>query len=165
MLSGSATKLASCFVGLDKRYVTEIDLTARTSTGDPEGVIIESASAPSQSELDQRLADLRGEVELPIPAASAVKIGGERAYKLARRGITVEMPTRRSRIDALDVIAYTGDLVQLDLRVSSGTYIRAIADVLGGHCRTLRRTEIGPFSVDEADPDRFIAPDDALARL
>jgi tRNA pseudouridine55 synthase len=104
-------------------------------------------------------------VELPIPAASAVKIGGERAYKLARRGIAVEMPTRQSRIHALDVIAYTGDRVWLDLRVSSGTYVRAIANALGGHCRTLRRTEIGPFSVDEADPDRIIPSDEALNRL
>jgi tRNA pseudouridine55 synthase len=165
LLSGSATKLASCFVGLDKRYVTEVDLTARTSTGDPEGELVESLTAPSREELEHRLAALRGEVELPIPAASAVKIGGQRAYKLARRGVAVEMPTRRSRVDALDVIAYTGDTVQLDLRVSSGTYVRAIADVLGGHCRTLRRTEIGPFSVAEADPDRFIPADEALARL
>jgi tRNA pseudouridine55 synthase len=165
LLSGSATKLASCFVGLDKRYVTEVDLTARTSTGDPEGELVESLTAPSREELEHRLAALRGEVELPIPAASAVKIGGQRAYKLARRGVAVEMPTRRSRVDALDVIAYTGDMVQLDLRVSSGTYVRAIADVLGGHCRTLRRTEIGPFSVAEADPDRLIPADEALARL
>ena len=165
LLSGSATKLASCFVGLDKRYVTEIDLTSRTTTGDPEGDVMERTAAPLQSELEQRLAALRGEVELPIPAASAVKIGGERAYKLARRGIVVEMPTRRSHVHALDVIAYTGDRVQLDLRVSSGTYVRAIADSLGGHCRTLRRTEIGPFSVDEADPERIIPADDGLARL
>jgi tRNA pseudouridine55 synthase len=94
-----------------------------------------------------------------------VKIGGERAYKLARRGVEVKMPTRRSRIDVLEVIAYSGDAVQLDVRVSSGTYVRAIADVLGGHCRTLRRTEIGPFSVDEADPERFIPSEEALARL
>jgi tRNA pseudouridine55 synthase len=165
LLSGSATKLASCFVGLDKRYVTDVDLTARTSTGDPEGEIVERLTAPSREELEHRLAALRGEVELPIPAASAVKIGGQRAYKLARRGIAVEMPTRHSRVDALDVIAYTGDTVRLDLRVSSGTYVRAIAEVLGGHCRTLRRTEIGPFSVAEADPDRFIPADEALARL
>jgi tRNA pseudouridine55 synthase len=165
LLSGSATKLASCFVGLDKRYVTDIDLTARTSTGDPEGAVIERTDAPSSDELDARLAPLRGEVDLPIPAASAVKIGGERAYKLARRGVTVEMPIRRSRVDALDVIAYDGGVVSLDLRVSSGTYVRSIADVLGGHCRTLRRLEIGPFSVDEADFERMIAPDDALARL
>jgi tRNA pseudouridine55 synthase len=165
LLSGSATKLASCFVGLDKRYLTEIDLTSRTSTGDTEGEVVERTAAPSASELEQRLADLRGVVELPIPAASAVKIGGERAYRLARRGVAVEMPTRRSHVHALDVIAYTGDRVQLDLRVSSGTYVRAIADALGGHCRSLRRTEIGPFSVDEADLDRIVPADEALARL
>jgi tRNA pseudouridine55 synthase len=165
LLSGRATKLASCFVGLDKRYVTDVDLTARTSTGDPEGAVVERSDPPEEQELERRLAGLRGEVELPIPAASAVKIGGERAYKLARRGVQVEMPTRRSRIDALDVIAYTEGEVRLDLRVSSGTYVRAVADVLGGHCRTLRRLEIGPFSVDEADPEHFIPPDEALARL
>ena len=165
LLSGSATKLASCFVGLDKRYLTDVDLTARTSTGDPEGVVIERLEAPSQEELERRLAGLRGEIELPIPAASAVKIGGERAYKLARRGIEVQMPMRRSLVETLDVISYTGEEVRLDLRVSSGTYVRAIADALGGHCRTLRRLEIGPFSVDEADPARFIQADDALARL
>jgi len=165
LLSGSATKLASCFVGLDKRYVTDVDLTARTSTGDPEGDVSERLEAPTRAELERRLAGLRGDIELPIPAASAVKIGGERAYKLARRGIEVEMPLRRSRVDTLDVISYTGEEVRLDLRVSSGTYVRAIADALGGHCRTLRRLEIGPFSVDEADPGRFIPAHEALARL
>jgi tRNA pseudouridine55 synthase len=165
LLSGSATKLAQCFVGLDKRYLTDIDLTARTSTGDVEGEVIGKQAVPDPDELEARLARLRGEVELPIPAVSAVKIGGERAYKLARRGVEVEMPLRRSRVNALDVVAYTGEQVQLDLRVSSGTYVRAIAEALGGHCRTLRRTEIGPFSVDEADFDRFISSDEALARL
>ncbi len=165
LLSGSATKLASCFVGLDKRYVADVDLTARTTTGDPEGEVAERLETPTREELERRLAGLRGEIELPIPAASAVKIGGERAYKLARRGIEVQMPMRRSRVEALDVIAYTGGEVRLDLRVSSGTYVRAIADALGGHCRTLRRLEIGPFSVDEADPDRLIPADEALARL
>jgi tRNA pseudouridine55 synthase len=165
LLSGSATKIAQCFVGLDKRYLANIDLTARTSTGDLEGEVVEQQAVPDQEELWARLARLRGDVELPIPAVSAVKIGGERAYKLARRGVEVEMPLRRSRVDALDVIRYTGEEVQLDLRVSSGTYVRAIADALGGHCRMLRRTEIGPFSVDEADPDRFMPADEALARL
>jgi tRNA pseudouridine55 synthase len=165
LLSGRATKLASCFVGLDKRYITDVALTARTSTGDPEGEVVEQLSPPSRDELEARLVRLRGEVELPIPAASAVKIGGERAYKLARRGVKVEMPTRRSTISALDVITYSESEVRLDLRVSSGTYVRAVADALGGHCRTLRRLEIGPFSVDEADPQRFIPADDALGRL
>jgi tRNA pseudouridine55 synthase len=165
VLSGRATKLASCFVGLDKRYLTEIDLTARTTTGDPEGEIADSHAPPERAELDERLARLRGEIELPIPAASAVKIGGERAYRLARRGVAVDMPLRRSRVDALDVIAYTGESVTLDLRVSSGTYVRAIAESLGGHCRTLRRTEVGPFRVEDADPGRVIPPGEALAAL
>ena len=162
LLSGRATRIAQSFVGLDKRYCTDVDLTAKTSTGDPEGEVVEP---PSSGELERRLADLRGEIELPIPAASAVKIGGERAYRLHRKGVVVEMPLRRSRVDALDVIAYTGEVVTLDLRVSSGTYVRAIAEALGGHCRTLRRTEIGPFTVEEADETRLIAPDEALARL
>jgi tRNA pseudouridine55 synthase len=165
VLSGAATKLAGSFVKLDKRYLTDVDLTAQTSTGDPEGEEVARHEPPSRAELEERLGRLRGEIELPIPAASAVKIGGERAYRLHRRGLAVEMPLRRSRVDALDVIAYTGDTVTLDLRVSSGTYVRSIAEALGGHCRTLRRTEIGPFSVDEADPERIIPSDEALARL
>jgi tRNA pseudouridine55 synthase len=165
VLSGAATKLASCFVGLDKRYMTDVDLHARTSTGDPEGDVIERVEPPERAELERRLEALRGEIELPIPAASAVKIGGERAYRLHRRGIEVEMPIRRSRVDALEVITYTDGVVRLDLRVSSGTYVRSIADALGGHCVTLRRTEVGPFAVDEADPERILPPDEALARI
>jgi tRNA pseudouridine55 synthase len=171
LLSGWATKLSPCFVGLDKRYVAQIDLTARTSTGDPEGVTVERLLPPDRDELEARLAGLRGSVELPIPAVSAVKVGGERAYKLARRGIAVEMPRRTSRVDALEVIAYTGNTVTLDLRVSSGTYVRALADALGGHCQTLRRLEVGSFTVDEAAPvdetieDRMIPPAEALDRL
>jgi tRNA pseudouridine55 synthase len=165
VLSGAATKLASCFVGLDKRYLTDVDLTALTDTGDREGSVVERHEAPPAEELELRLAALRGEVELPIPTASAVKIGGERAYRLHRRGVEVEMPVRRSRVDALDVISYIEGVAKLDLRVSSGTYVRAIAAALGGHCATLRRTEVGPFRVEEADPARIISPDEALGRL
>ena len=157
LLSGAATRLAPCFVGLDKRYVTDVDLTSTTTTGDPEGEVVEQHPAPSRAQLDEALGHLRGEVELPIPAASAVKIGGERAYKLARRGVVVDMPLRRSQVHALDVITYSGeadavDAVRLDLHVSSGTYVRAIAQALGGHCTSLRRTAVGPFTVAEAAP-------------
>ena len=75
------------------------------------------------------------------------------------------MPLRRSQVYALDVIAYRGDSVQLELHVGSGTYVRSIAEALGGHCVTLRRTAVGPFRVEEADPDRLIAVSAALARL
>jgi tRNA pseudouridine55 synthase len=165
VLSGSATKLASSLVGLDKRYETTVDLTALTDTGDREGEIVERGVAPDAEELERRLGALRGEVELPVPAASAVKIGGERAYRLHRRGVAVEMPLRRSRVDALDVISYSDGIVRLDLRVSSGTYVRAIAAALGGHCATLRRTEVGPFRVEEAEPERLIPAEEALARV
>ena len=165
LLSGRSTKLAGSFVGLDKRYLTDVDLTARTTTGDPEGDVVGRQEAPSPAELERALEPLRGEIELPIPAASAVKIGGERAYKLHRRGVEVEMPLRRSRVDALDVIAYTDGIVTLDLRVSSGTYVRAIAEALGGHCVALRRLEVGPFSVEDADDQRVIPAEQALALL
>ena len=165
LLSGRATKVAGSFVGLDKRYLTDVDLTFRTSTGDPEGEVVERLEPPDADELDRRLAPLRGEIELPIPAASAVKIGGERAYRLHRRGVAVEMPLRRSRVDALDVITYADGVARLDLRVSSGTYVRAIADALGGHCATLRRTEVGPFDVADADEHRILPAEQALALL
>ena len=165
LLSGAATKLAPCFVGLDKRYVTDVDLRGRTTTGDPEGEPLERREPPDAAELERLLAPLRGEIELPIPAASAVKVGGERAYRLHRRGVAVEMPVRRSRVDALDVIAYRDGIATLDLRVGSGTYVRSIADALGGHCVTLRRLAVGPFHVDEADEERLLPADEALARI
>lgn len=165
LLSGRATTLASCFVGLPKRYVTDIDLTRRSTTGDPEGELLDPHDPPGEEQLAHLLEGLRGEIELPIPAASAVKIGGERAYRLHRKGVIVEMPLRKSRVDALDVIAYTGGMATLDLRVTSGTYVRSIADALGGHCVSLRRTEIGPFTVTEADVERVLSVEDALGRI
>jgi len=165
LLSGRSTKLAGSFVGLPKRYLVEIDLTTTTTTGDLDGEVVERHEPPVRVDLERRLEGLRGEIELPIPAASAVKIGGERAYRLHRRGIAVEMPLRRSQVDSLEVISQTDDSVRLDLLVSSGTYVRAIAEALGGHCTTLRRTEIGPFSVDEVNEERIIPPERALARL
>ena len=169
LLSGAATRLAPCFVGLDKRYVTDVDLTSTTSTGDPEGETVERHDPLDREQLDAALERLRGTIELVVPAASAVKIGGERSYKLARRGVEVERPSRRSVVHALDVVDYDGQSVRLSLHVSSGTYVRSLAEALGGHCTTLRRTAVGPFSVDEADSDpnsaRLLEVAGVLARL
>jgi len=165
LLSGTATRLGACFIGLDKHYVTEVDLTSTTSTGDPEGEVLEHHAPPEREDLERLLVGLRGQVELPIPATSEVKIGGERAYRLARRGVEVEMPLRRSEVYALDVITYSGDRVRLRLHVGSGTYVRSIAAALGGHCVSLRRTAVGPFGIEEADPDRLISVAEALGRL
>ncbi len=165
VLLGASTRLAQYLVGLDKRYLTQIDLSARTATGDVEGEVVERNEPPAPAELETRLDALRGEIELPIPAASAVKIDGERAYRLARRGVAVEMPIRRSTVHELRLARYVDGIATLDLRVSSGTYVRAIAEALGGHCATLRRTEVGPFSVANADDTRIVPPAEALAFL
>ena len=165
VLLGSTTRLAQYLVGLDKRYVTEVDLRARTSTGDVEGDEVERSEPPARAELEQRLVGFRGEVELRVPAASAIKIDGERAYRLARRGVAVEMPMRLSIVHELTLTAYDGGIAQLDLRVSSGTYVRAIADALGGHCKSLRRLEVGPFSIEQADEERILPPAEALPFL
>ena len=169
LLSGAATRLAPCFVGLDKRYVTDVDLLETTTTGDPEGDVIERRTPPSRSAVETALEGLRGEIELTVPAASAVKIAGERAYRLARQGVEVEMPRRRSTVYALEAVSWTGtpdavSAVRLELHVSSGTYVRAIAEALGGHCATLRRTAIGPFGIEEAG-DALLPASEALARL
>lgn len=165
LLSGASTRLQHRFVGLDKRYVTEVDLSARTTTGDRDGEVVDDHEPAADDELVAMLARMRGTVELPIPAASAVKIDGERAYRLHRAGVAVEMPMRTMVVRALELERYEDGIARIDLLVSSGTYIRAIAEALGGHCVALRRTEIGPFSIDEADEERIIPPEEALARL
>lgn len=165
LLSGRATSQQDRFMKLDKRYVTTIDLHTRTSTGDPEGEPCGAQEPPSPSTLAEGLDRLRGEIDLPIPAASAVKIDGERAYERYRRGEVVAMPVRTMRVHELKLVDYDAGRATLDLLVGSGTYVRSLAEALGGHCVALRRTEVGPFSVDEADTERVIPLGDALARL
>jgi tRNA pseudouridine55 synthase len=165
LLSGRATSLQARFMKLDKRYLTQVDLSLRTTTGDPEGDPLEPHEPPAPDELEQALDALQGEVELPIPAASAVKIDGTRAYRLHRQGVDVAMPTRVMRVHRLELLAYEGGVARLDLDVGSGTYVRSLADALGGHCVTLRRTEIGPFRVEEADEMRVLSLEEALPRL
>jgi tRNA pseudouridine55 synthase len=165
VLLGPSTRLARYLVGLDKRYVAEIELGVRTATGDAEGEALERAEPPSRGDLEAALARLVGEVELPVPAASAVKVGGERAYRLHRRGEEVEMPVRHSLVHEIVLRRYEPPVAELGLHVGSGTYVRALADVLGGHCRSLRRTAVGPFCVEDADEDVLIPPADALPFL
>lgn len=163
VLLGPCTRLARYLVGLDKRYVTRIRLGVRTATGDAEGEPVEETEVPD--DLEGALERLRGTVELRVPAASAVKIAGERAYRLHRRGVEVEMPARTSVVHGLRVAKLEFPEVELELHVSSGTYVRAIADALGGHCRTLRRVAVGPFHVEDANEDAVLEPRAALPHL
>ena len=160
-LLGRATRLARYLTGLDKRYLTTVRLGVRTTTGDVEGDELERTAIPTREDVEA----LRGELELPVPAASAVKIGGERSYRLHRRGVAVEMPTRRSTVHALEVVRLDPPELVLALHVSSGTYVRSIADALGGHCVELRRTAVGPFGVDEADEMRLRPVLDAVPHV
>jgi tRNA pseudouridine55 synthase len=75
------------------------------------------------------------------------------------------MPLRRSTVYSADLLGYEDGIASLDLRVGSGTYVRAIADALGGHCSTLRRTEVGPFRIEDADEERILPPVEALPFL
>ncbi len=161
VLVGRATRLARYLVGLDKRYRTEIQLGVRTSTGDLEGNAVEQTEVAELKDIES----LRGKVELPIPAASAVRIAGERAYALHRKGVTVEMPKRTSEIKKLVVERYEPPIVELDLCTSSGTYVRSVADAIGGHCVSLRRTAVGPFNVDDVVETRLLPASDAVSFL
>ena len=165
LLSGRATSLQDRFMKLDKRYLTDVDLRVRTTTGDPEGTLLEPHEQPSGDELERWLDALRGDIELPIPAASAVKIEGTRAYRLHRKGVDVAMPTRVMRVHRLELLSYENGVARFDFDVGSGTYVRSLADALGGHCVTLRRTEIGPFRVEESDETRVLPLEEALPRL
>ena len=162
VLVGRATRLAQYLVGLDKRYRTEIQLGMTTTTGDAEGEELGEGPVCSTTDLGKRLV---GAIELPVPAASAVKIDGERAYKRLRRGEEFEMPLRTSTIHSLDVVEQTDARVTLDLLVSSGTYVRAIAHHLGGHCLSIRRLNVGPFDVASADSCVVVNPAAALPFL
>ena len=160
-LLGRATRLARYLVGLDKRYRATIRLGMRTTTGDLKGEPLEETPVAAPGEIES----LRGNLELAVPAASAVKIAGERAYALHRRGVAVEMPTRRSTVHALEIVRYEPPDVELELHVSSGTYVRALADALGGHCVALRRTAVGPLEIADADEERLLPPLAAVAHL
>ena len=160
-LLGRSTRLVRYLVGLDKRYATTIRLGVRTDTGDSEGAETETTEIPTRAGIEA----VRGAIELQVPAASAVKIDGERAYRLHRAGQAPEMPMRRSEIHELEILRLDPTELELALHVSSGTYIRAIADALGGHCTALRRTAVGPFALEDADEERLLRPLAAVPHL
>lgn len=157
-----ATKILGLLTATDKSYAATIRLGQTTSTEDAEGEILQTVSAAGVGDgpIGAAVAALRGQIDQVPSAVSAVKIGGERAYKLAREGKVVELAARSVRIDRFDLLAVRrhGDLVDVDVEVdcSSGTYIRALArDVgaalqVGGHLTALRRTRVGRFGLDEA---------------
>lgn len=157
---GKATKSIDRLMATDKRYRTIIDLSAFTSTDDREGERTEVAVAapPSNDEVASAVARFVGTIQQRPPAFSAMKVGGRRAYALARDGAPPELPPRPVRVDAIEVLRYAWPELEIDIRCGKGTYIRSLARDIGvalgtgGHCATLRRTAVGPFTEEMSVP-------------
>jgi tRNA pseudouridine55 synthase len=157
ILFGEATKFAGPMLEADKEYLATVKLGERTDTGDAEGAVVESHPVhASASDVDQALARFRGEIEQVPPMHSALKREGVPLYKIAREGGTVERRPRRVQIHELELLARKGDLLELRVRSSKGTYIRTLAEDIGAalgsgaHLAALRRTASGRFSVRDA---------------
>jgi tRNA pseudouridine55 synthase len=151
------TRRAGEFSKLDKTYEMTMILGKKSSTGDPEGEIIEiSDKKPTKDELEAAVSQFQGQIEQVPPAYSAIKIDGQRAYKLARAGKEVIIEPRQVTINRLEIISYDYPEVQLVADVSSGTYIRTLVEDIGESLATvaytmaLRRTQVGPLSLKEA---------------
>ncbi len=166
VLTGRATRLASYLVGADKTYEATIQFGARSTTEDPEGEITATGQRTSEQSVLDALPGLTGEIEQIPPAASAIHIDGERAYRRFRRGETVTVPARRVTVHTFTLMHFDSDTQEatVTVRCGSGTYIRSLARALGellgtgAYLTQLRRTEVGSFSVaDAADPDLISA--------
>lgn len=159
ILLGDATKKATEFLKLDKVYEAEFVLGQVSTTGDPEGDItpcVSNNDVPNLSDIERVLATFRGEITQRPPIFSAIKINGQRAYKLARDGKDVEIPERQVTIHSLELISYEYPSLRIRTHVSSGTYIRSLAvDIgealgTGAYCRELRRTSIADWDIMDA---------------
>ena len=160
LLGREATREQAQFMGLAKTYRTVVRFGAVSSTGDPEGEITETGAVPDSVALPT------GEVWQRPPAYSAVKIGGERAYKKARRGEVVDMPPRQVSVHRFEELWRDGDRAEYEIECSSGTYVRSlVADLGDADCLELRRMAIGPFTVEEASSEEPIPLAGAVARL
>jgi tRNA pseudouridine55 synthase len=161
LLVGRATRVQRFVMALPKRYQATARFGARSSTGDPEGDIVHTGVMPGALELPT------GVIRQRPPMYSAVKIGGRRAYALARAGMeTLVLPEREVEVYRFEETWREGDRRGFEIECSSGTYVRTlIADLGDAYCEQLRRTSIGPFDVVDANPERIVGLNDALAFL
>jgi tRNA pseudouridine55 synthase len=147
LLLGRATRLQRYLLELPKTYLATARLGWRSTTGDPDGELTETAQVPERLELPT------GELEQRVPMTSAVKVGGERLYKKAHRGEAVETPTRSVTVHRAELIESDAERATFEIECSSGTYVRTLIETLDdAYCESLRRTTIGPFSVPVDGP-------------
>ena len=154
IVTGKECRNAGSYSKLDKEYEATITLGLNSTTGDPEGELTAISDAqPAKEAIQAALKQFTGEITQRPPIFSAIKINGRRAYDLARKGEVVEMPERQVTVYALELIEYAYPEVKIRIHVSSGTYIRTIAEDVGkvlgtgGYCSELRRTKVGEWSV------------------
>lgn len=159
LVTGTECKNAGTYTKLDKVYEATICLGATSTTGDPEGEIIplESAKEVSKEQIAAALKQFTGDIKQTPPIFSAIKINGQRAYDLARKGEQIDMPERTVTVYSLDLIDYAWPYLKIRTHVSSGTYIRSLAvDIgaalgAGAYCTQLRRTRIADWDVAQAN--------------
>jgi tRNA pseudouridine55 synthase len=150
VLLGRATRMQRYLLELPKTYVATARLGWRSSTGDPDGELEETGRMPERLELPT------GEIEQRVPMTSAVKVDGERLYKKAHRGESVETPIRRVTIQRAELVESDGERATFEIECSSGTYIRTLIETLGdAYCESLRRTAIGELLVPEGGPEEI----------
>ena len=155
---GKATKRVSELMEMEKEYVGSIELGKRTDTDDAEGCILSEQDVPDFTEKHMLdiLCEYVGTIQQIPPVYSALKHNGSRAYELARKGQTVHLKQRTVRIYAIDLLDWTNPIMTIRVRCSRGTYIRALARDIGqrlgtgGYVKTLRRTRIGDYRVEDA---------------
>ncbi len=159
IVTGKECRNAMNYSKLDKEYEAVIRLGQTSTTGDPEGELTNISDAiPTKEAIEAALEPFRGEITQRPPIFSAIKINGRRAYDLARKGEAVEIPERQVTVHALELIDYTYPDVRVRAHVSSGTYIRSLAEDIGklletgAYCSELRRTKVGEWSVENAEP-------------
>jgi tRNA pseudouridine55 synthase len=159
VLVGKYTKQAPSLTKLDKTYEVTMKLGETSTTGDGEGDKLPGGSAqPTLADVQHVLQAFVGDIQQIPPAFSAIKVNGQRAYKLARAGQTVQLEARPVRINSIELSSYEYPLVRFTASVSSGTYIRSLVEDVGealgtgAYMSALRRTAVGPFSLEAAQP-------------
>lgn len=159
LLLGRSTRLQRFFMALPKTYRAVARLGWRSTTGDPDGELTETGRIPERLELPT------GTLRQRVPMTSAVKVGGERLYRRAHRGEEIETPEREVTIHRAELLEISGGRVTFEIECSAGTYVRTLVETLeDAYCEELRRTEIGPFSVEDAGGEP-IPPEVALGFL
>lgn len=154
---GQECKNAGMYSKLDKVYEATIRLGQTSTTGDPEGAIADASDMqPTREQIQSACEKFRGEITQRPPIYSAIKIDGQRAYKLARAGKVVEMPLRQVTVYSLDIIGYSYPELTIRVHVSSGTYIRTLAEDIGSvlgsgaYCTELRRISISKWQLKDS---------------